>query len=267
MVIGIILMAFFYQRGNIFIRKSGLRPQRRASRLFHYDSGEEGSSRNKDSTATNGRTRKANAVTSSSGKVDRSEKDHEYLKNNHEMNLTGSYTRSNDYTNMPGPIANGASANKFVLNPVPTGKKATSAAPPVGAKFNKNTIVDKGAAAVSVEPTKVATPTECDVPAHKTRSASAVFATSYGRGMVPSNHCSDPNLKSNAKLEESLTNHDREAYGRNILARQPSVDTNHKLAGGVNGRTRLHPPVLHVAYDRRHDVINLPDISRSCSQC
>ena len=49
---------------------------------------------------------------------------------------------------MPGPIANGASATKFVPNPVPTGKKASAAAPPVNAKFNRNTDMDKGAAAV-----------------------------------------------------------------------------------------------------------------------
>ena len=113
---------------------------------------------------------------------------------------------------------------------------------------------------------ELAKPTDHDSLAHKTRSASAIFATSYSRGMTSSSQSSDPNLKSNAKLEESLTNHDREAYGRNILARQPSVDTPHKLTG-TNSRTRLHPPVLHVAYDRRLDVVNLSDVPRSCSQC
>ena len=59
-----------------------------------------------------------------------------------------------------------------------------------------------------------------------------------------------------------------EAFSRNskFLARQPSVDTTYKLVG-TNSRTRLHPPVLHVAYDRRLDVVNLSDVLRSCSQC
>lgn len=264
-VIGIILMAFFYQRGNVFVRKGRLRPRRRASQLYNYDSGENGSSR-KDDTHKDPPSNRRRKSGGTSGEVDYHKKEEEFLKNNRDLTSSGSYaTRSNDYTNMP-PIANGG-AGKFVLNPVPAKKGAGATAGPKvngGANFTKNSVSSKTAASsigggVSVA---VAPPTVHQ----KTKSASALFATtSYGRETMTPNR-SNPNLKSNVKLEESLTNHDREAYGRNILARQPSVDTTSKLASAT-GRTRVHPAMVPVSYDKHRDFVSLSDVPRTCSQC
>ena len=306
-VIGIILMAFFYQRGNVF-RKASRRPRRRTSRLYHYDSGEEG----KDSSSSRRRRQKT------SGATEGCKKEEEFLKNNHELSNGNSYaTKSNEYTNVPPkqngsakfvlnpvPTTKGAKQEenvsppaKFVLNPVPTTKGARQEEPNVNgspAKFMLNPVpttkgarqevapqMGNGAAAASkycynepvvgkgssVAAVRVAPPT-----APKTKSASALMnvtpATSYSRRMTSSGNHSDLNLKSNLKLEESLTNHDRDTYGRNLLARQPSVDTTHKLSNG-NGRTRLHAPgpVMQVSYDRRHDFVSLSDVPRTSSQC
>ena len=265
-VIGIILMAFFYQRGYIFARKDGLRPRRRESQLYNYDSGESGS-RRKDNTHKDPPSSKRRKSSGTAGSVDYYKKEEDYLRNNHELNSSGSFpTKSNEYTNMM-PMANGG-AGKFVLNPVPTKKGAGAAAAPKmngEVNFAKNPVDGKptapssvgGGASVAVAPPTIQ---------HKTKSAVALHSTTlYSRGTISPNH-SDPNLKLNAKLEESLTNHDRETYGRNILARQPSVDTTSKLANATTGRTKVHP-VLQVSYDRHRDFVNLSDVPRTCSQC
>ena len=301
MVIGIILMAFFYQRGNVF-RKAGRRPRRRTSRLYQYDSGEEGKE-NKESSSSN-RRRKA------SGATDGCKKEEEFLKNNHDLSTSNSYVKSNEYTNMP-PKPNGSA--KFVLNPVPTTKGASkkqeeNVSPP--AKFVLNPVpTTKGASRheeITSSPAKFVhnpVPTTKDTRlemapmgngaaaaggkycyhsesvagkgsstatiavAPPTAPKPKINMTSYSRRMTSSGNHSDVNLKSNVKLEESLTNHDRGTYGRNLLARQPSVDTTNKLANG-NGRTRPPAPVmLQVSYDRRQEFVNLSDVPRTSSQC
>ena len=265
-VIGIILMAFFYQRGNIFARKSGLRPRRRQSQLYNYDSGERGSCR-KDNTHNkdppSNKQRKSGGTASG---ADHYKKEEDYLRNNHELNTSGSFpTKSNEYTNMV-PMANGA-AGKFVLNPVPTKKGAGAAAAPKangGVKFAKNSVDGKPTAAAALVGGGASVANAPPTIQLKTKSAVALHSTTlYSRETISSNS-SDPNLKLNAKLEESLTNHDRETYGRNILARQPSVDTTSKLANSTTGRTKIHPMVL---YDRHRDFVSLSDVPRTSSQC
>ena len=257
-------MAFFHQRGSFFARKKNL--HRRRSQLYNYDSGEN-ASRRKDLPTSN--RRKSNEVSGKSGTADYYKKEEEFMKNNHELSCSGSHaTKPNDYTNMP-PLANGgAAATKFVRNHVPstlavgaTGGQGVNS----GAKFTKNPVGSKSAAVVGGAAV-VGTPPTVPMETHKTKSASALWATtSYDRGMT-SVHRSNPNLKSNVKLEESLTNHDRETYGRNILARQPSVDTTNKLVSS-NSRTRVHPAVLEVSYDRHREFVSLADVPRTCSQC
>ena len=297
-VIGIILMAFFYQRGNVFRMKASRRPRRRTSRLYHYDSGEEGKE-NKENSSSN-RRRKA------SGATEGCKKEEEFLKNNHDLSTSNSYVKSNEYTNMP-PKPNGSA--KFVLNPVPTtkgaGKKQEETAKfvlnPVpttkgasrqekitssSAKFVHNSVptakdtrqemalMGNGAAAASGKYCYHSEPvagkgssTAAIAVAPPTAPKPKINMTSYGRRMTSSGNHSDVNLKSNLKLEESLTNHDRDTYGRNLLARQPSVDTTNKLANG-NGRTRHPAPVmLQVSYDRRQEFVNLSDVPRTSSQC
>ena len=255
-VIGIIVMAFFHQRGFGFARrrKTTRQTRRRGSQLYDYDSGENGSKK-KDNIA-NDKCRKSGDMGGKSGGASSNKKE-EFLKNNHDLTSSGNHTtKGNDYTNMVSKVT---PAPKFVLNPVPTTKGARAAE--TGAKFTKNAVGNKSTAAVGGA-SSVAPPTVT----HKTKSTSTLWATtSYDRGMTSAPH-SNPNIKSNIKLEESLTNHDREAYGRNILARQPSVDTSNKLAG-ANGRTRVHPAVLHVSYDRHRDFVSLSDVPRTCSQC
>ena len=295
-VIGIILMAFFYRHGNVFVRKE--RRRRRTSQLYRYDTGEDGS-RRKDVTSSSNRRHKS----SEGGGTDYYAKEEEFLKNNHDLTSSGSHvTKSNDY--IMTPIANGGTpATKFTLNPVPT-KGASSAGPaapiansatkftlnPVptkgagsagpaapiansGTKFTYNLVPGKGAGVVApiagVAAPIAVTPPTAPVLSHKTKSASTMMhvSTSRSRGMTSSDR-SNPNLKSNIKLEESLTNHDRQAYGRNILARQPSVDTTNKLAN-ANGRTILHPHphVLQASYDRHREYVSVADVPRTSSQC
>ena len=308
-VIGIILMAFFYQRGNVFRMKASRRPRRRTSRLYQYDSGEEGKE-NKENSSSN-RRRKA------SGATEVSKKGEEFLKNNHPdfSNSNSSYIRSNEYTDVPSK-SNGSS--KTVHNPVPTTKGAgckkqeenVSGAP---TKFIFPTVPPTKGACSSQEgnntssPAKFVnnpTPTIKDAMARqemvamgngaaaasgkyryhsdsvsgKGSSGPAVGGpppiapkpniniASYSRRMTSSGNHSDVNLKSNQQFEESLTNHDRERHGRNLLARQPSIDTTNKLANG-NGRTRLPAPVMQVSFDRRQEFVNLSDVPRTSSQC
>lgn len=298
-VIGIILMAFFYQRGNIFRMKSTRRPRRRTSRLYRYDSGEEG--KDKENSSSNRRRK-------SSGATEGCKKEEEFLKNNHELSTSNSYVKSNEYTNVP-PKPNGST--KFVLNPVPTTKGTSrqeeSVNPP--AKFVLNPVpTTKGACrqeentsspakfVLNPVPTTKGTRQEMAAMGNgaaasggkyayhsesmtgKGSSATTVAVAppiapkpkisvgSYGRRMTSSGNHSDVNLKSNQKLEESLTNHDRDTYGRNLLARQPSIDTTNKLANG-NGRTRLPAPIMQISYDRRQEFVNLSDVPRTCSQC
>ena len=298
-VIGIILMAFFYQRGNVFRMKSSRHSRRRTSRLYRYDSGEEGKE-NKENSSSN-RRRKA------SGATEGCKKEEEFLKNNHDLSTSNSYVKSNEYTNVP-PKPNGST--KFVLNPVPTTKGACkkqeeTISPPAKfvlnpvpttkgasrqeeitsspAKFVHNPVpttkdtrqemapMGNGAAAASgkycYHSESVAGKMSSTAVAPPTAPKPKINMASYGRRMTSSGTHSNVNLKSNLKLEESLTNHDRDTYGRNLLARQPSVDTTNKLANG-NGRTRHPAPVkLQVSYDRRQEFVNLSDVPRTSSQC
>ena len=147
---------------------------------------------------------------------------------------------------MSGTIVNGASAKFVHITLFPLERKPQ----PVSAKFNRNTVVYVEAAAVcSVELAKVVPPTDNNTLTHKLRPFLWCHTVDGWHHPVKA----QPNLKSNVKLEESLTNHDREVYVRNILARRPSVDTPHELTG-TSSRTRLHPLVLHdVTYNRQLD--------------
>ena len=285
-VIGIILMALFYQRGNVFRMKS-TRPRRRTSHLYQCDSGEEGKG-NKANSSSNRRRK-------SSGATEGCKKEEEFLKNNHELSTSNSYVKSNEYTNVP-PKPNGST--KFVLNPVPTTKGASRQEENANlpAKFVLNPVpTTKGACRQEentsspakfvhnpVPTTKGACRQEMAPMGNGAAASGGKYAvappiapkpkinmaqmTPYGRRMTSSGNHSDVNLKSNVKFEESLTNHDRDAYGRNLLTRQPSVDATNKLANG-NGRTRLLAPVMQVSYDRRQEFVNLSDVPRTCSQC
>lgn len=265
-VIGIILMAFFYRRGNVFVKKG--RVTRQQSQLYDFDSGERGSCR-KDNTHKDPPSNKRFKSGGTSRDADYYKKEEDYLRNNHELNVSASFpTKSNEYSSMV-PMANGG-AGKFVLNPVPTKKGAGSAAAPKvngEVKFAKNSVDGKPTAAASLVGGGASVAMAPPTVQHKTKSQVALHSTTlYSRETISSNH-SDPNVKLNAKLEESLTNHDRETYGRNILARQPSVDTTSKLANGTTGRTKVHPVMLHASYDRHRDFVSLSDVPRTCSQC
>ena len=307
-VIGIILMAFFYQRGNVFRMKASRRPRRRTSRLYQYDSGEE-RKENKENSSSN-RRRKASGATEVSKKE-------EFLKNNHPdfSNSNSSYIRSNEYTDVPSK-SNGSS--KTVHNPVPTTKGAgckkqeenVSGAP---TKFIFPAVPPTKGAYSSQEGNNTSSPAKfVNNPTPTTKDAMArqemvamgngaaaasgkyryhsdsvsgkgslgaavggpppiapkpnINIASYSRRMTSSGNHSDVNLKSNQQFEESLTNHDRERHGRNLLARQPSIDTTNKLVDG-NGRTRLPAPVMQVSFDRRQEFVNLSDVPRTSSQC
>ena len=310
-VIGIILMAFFYQRGNVFRVKGNRRQRRRTSRLYRYDSGEEGKE-NKENGSSN-RRRKASGGTC----TEVSKKGEEFLKNNHHdfSNSNGSYVRSNEYTDVPSkpnassktvhnpvPTTKGAgcknqeenvsgaptkfifpavsptkgacssqegnntsSSAKFMNNPTPTTKDAMSrqemvamgngaAAASGKYRYHSDSVSGKGSSGAAVGgPPPIAPKPNINI-------------ASYSRRMTSSGNHSDVNLKSNQQFEESLTNHDRERHGRNLLARQPSMDTTNKLVNG-NSRTRLPAPVMQVSYDRRQEFVNLSDVPRTSSQC
>jgi hypothetical protein len=178
------------------------------------------------------------------------------------------------FPTVPATSTNGAcrleestsSPAKFVNNPTPTTKDAMvrqemvpmgngAAAASGKYRYHSDSVGSKGSsgAAVGVPPPIAPKP--------------KINMSSYSRRMTSSgNHSnSDVNLKSNHQFEESLTNHDRDTYGRNLLARQPSIDTTNKLANG-NGRTRV-PALMQISYDRRQEFVNLSDVPRTSSQC
>ena len=73
----------------------------------------------------------------------------------------------------------------------------------------------------------------------------------------------DPNLKSNLRTEEHLTNREREVYGRNIVARTPSIDGSKNSLRIQNG----HVHKLPVSYHAHGGFVQIHDSEVGVSQC
>lgn len=73
------------------------------------------------------------------------------------------------------------------------------------------------------------------------------------------------NLKSNFRAEEHLTNREREVYGKNIVARMPSIDTSSKTSLHLqNGHTHRLP----VTYNAHGGgFVQIHDSEIGCSDC
>lgn len=74
----------------------------------------------------------------------------------------------------------------------------------------------------------------------------------------------NPNLKSNLRAEETITNQQRAAYGPNILARAPSIDaTKHSKY------TKTTLPVVSptMRYSTQPTFVKVSDAEMSSSQC
>lgn len=74
----------------------------------------------------------------------------------------------------------------------------------------------------------------------------------------------DPNIKSNIRREEALSNHERVAYGPNILARAPSVDASRKASRLPNGHLERTIPV---SYSPSREFVQIHDSELGCSSC
>ncbi len=103
--------------------------------------------------------------------------------------------------------------------------------------------------------------------------ASASSSSETGSSYQPSPVPGDPNVKLNYNAKVYLTNSERAAYGRNILARQPSVDGS-KMKYIVGDRSRrtsnssyASDSLPRATYHRRHDAVQLADSEMGCSQC
>ncbi len=74
----------------------------------------------------------------------------------------------------------------------------------------------------------------------------------------------DPNIKSNIRREEALKNHQREAYGQNIIARAPSVDASRKSSKHSNGHIER---TLPVSYNPSRGFVQIHDSELGCTSC
>ncbi len=81
---------------------------------------------------------------------------------------------------------------------------------------------------------------------------------------LSSQKIADPNLKSNLRTEETITNQQRAAYGPNILARAPSIDaTKHSKYS----KTTLPVVSPTVRYSTQPTFVKVSDVEMSSSQC
>ena len=73
------------------------------------------------------------------------------------------------------------------------------------------------------------------------------------------------NLKTNFRAEEHLTNREREVYGKNIVARMPSIDTSSKTSLHLqNGHTHRLPVTFNA---HGGGVVQIHDSEIGCSDC
>ena len=92
---------------------------------------------------------------------------------------------------------------------------------------------------------------------------------SMASSVSPSRHGLDPNLKISYKQQMHITNQQRESYGRNILARYPSIDgSKRKYIPNGSPRTagKRTPPPVHPKPSPRAVVLKL-DAELGSSQC
>lgn len=75
---------------------------------------------------------------------------------------------------------------------------------------------------------------------------------------------SDPNMKSEFRTEEPISNQQRAAYGQNILARAPSID-----ASKNSKYTKTTLPVVspHIRFGTNPEFVHMQDAELGCSQC
>ncbi len=74
----------------------------------------------------------------------------------------------------------------------------------------------------------------------------------------------DPNLQRNYKAEVHLTQQQREAYGRNLLARTPSIDGSKSKYIYSDSESRTLPHTQR--FPRQQDFVHI-DAEMGCSQC
>ena len=98
-----------------------------------------------------------------------------------------------------------------------------------------------------------------------TGSMSNGTTSPYRSMVVKQRTYTDPNLKSNLKQVEHITNQQRATYGSNLLARSPSIDAKHNVADGyrTNGRTLPYK----VSYSTDPESVRISGAEMSCSQC
>lgn len=80
----------------------------------------------------------------------------------------------------------------------------------------------------------------------------------------PTRQRDDPNVKSNFRAEEHLSNHERQAYGPNILARTPSIDPSRKTSKLPNGSVHRTVPV---SYSAQRGFVQIHDSETGSSTC
>ena len=73
------------------------------------------------------------------------------------------------------------------------------------------------------------------------------------------------NLKSNFRAEEHLTNREREVYGKNIVARMPSIDTSSKTGLHLQNGHTYRLPVSYNAHGG--GFVQIHDSEVGCSDC
>lgn len=205
-----------------------------------------------------------------------------------EFSNSNNFTRSsNDYTrHVPHlkepqtpvkypmtPEEEAAAAKKCVATPPPEFSLPPSKSQPSVFTFTPS----------SVPPHSCSTPKSppyCSSVAGASSSSDGSYQEPGGGGGDKLSH-TDPNVQLNYKARVYLTNSQREAYGRNILARMPSIDGSKskytgivELPGRVSSSTMVAGSPMYagdslprqVGYHRRQDIVQL-DTELGCSQC
>lgn len=72
---------------------------------------------------------------------------------------------------------------------------------------------------------------------------------------------SDPNVKSNTRTDEAITDQQRATYGPNILSRQPSLDTSKHAS-----YSRATLPIMSPRFSTQ-EFVKVSDCETGCSQC
>ena len=105
-------------------------------------------------------------------------------------------------------------------------------------------------------------------PFKKTQSTSFSFeatpqTTPQYRTLTTPVH-SDPNMKSELRTEEPITNQQRAAYGRNILARAPSIDAS---KNSKYSKTTLPVVAPHIRFGTHPEFVHVQGMEVGSSQC